>query len=165
MCFFVSINRTSRRREVLPFCSRCGRYTGSQDRFCSYCGAVLAAATQTYQQPPSSQYPVVYPHEHKGSSAGAIIVVLIIVVLLVVVGLPMLANISQHAGQNPIPGISQVTYTAHIRTATTEHVRYNVVSWNVEKGDVPMTYTVALYYVGGGSETFHWVVSYNFERE
>jgi len=39
------------------------------------------------------------------------------------------------------------------------------VSWNVEQGDVPMTYTVTLYYVGGGSETFHWVTGYSFERE
>jgi len=135
-----------------------------QARFCPYCGAALATTQYYYQQPQTPQYPVAYYHERKGSSAGAIAAVLIVLVLVAVIVLPMLANISQHAGQNPIPGISQVTYTAHIRTVTTEHVRYNVVSWNVEKGDVPGTYTVTLNYVGGGSETFHWVISYNFER-
>lgn len=67
---------------------------------------------------------------------------------------------------NPPPPTKPILiYTAHIETLSgRRHTRYNVVSWHVEKGSVPLTYTVTLYYVGGSSETFHWVVRYNFRQ-
>jgi len=101
------------------------------------------------------------------SKTGVIIgvILLIICFVVLVVGLPVLLYVSQQVSQYQIPIVSQVTYTAHISTLTRQHVRYNVVSWNIIEGDVPATYTVTLYYLGGQSETFHWVLNYNFERE
>jgi len=146
------------------FCTSCGRaYTVTKEMMTDYAGARPATLTPPQTLKPHYQRPIAYNHEKKGSSATTIIALLIIIGLLAAFGLPLIANIVQHAGQSPIPIISQITYTAHIRTITTEHVRYNVVSWNIEKG--LLFHNVTLYYVGGGSETFRWVTSYRFERE
>jgi len=56
-----------------------------------------------------------------------------------------------------------VVYVAYIKTVTRTHVRYNVKSWLVQKGAV--FHKVTVYYINGGSEVFHWVVSYRFEPQ
>jgi len=66
---------------------------------------------------------------------------------------------------SPTPNIPVVTYTVEIHTLSgARHIRYNVVSYHIDKGIVPATHTVTLNYVGGSSETFHWVISYKILR-
>jgi hypothetical protein len=62
----------------------------------------------------------------------------------------------------PPPGPAMI-YVAYIRTVTRTHVRYNVKSWLVQRGAI--FHKVTVYYINGGSEVFHWVISYRFEPQ
>ncbi len=143
------------------YCPKCKMDVESVGGFCAYCGTGLLTAAAYEQQTPR---PVEHRTERRGKAAVKAVVVVVALVILFIFGLPFIANFLQSTSQQPVPVVSQVTYTAHITTMAFEFVRYNVVSWNVVDGVMPGTSTVTLYYAGGGSETFYWVIYYRFEK-
>ncbi len=154
---------------VLPFCPACRRFTHKTDaNFCIFCGESMVAQREEEN---SENW---FEHEAKTSSpmspgglsvgrALKLVAFLLVILVIAVVVLPAISYIaSTSVGQTHVPVISQVTYTARITTLGGQNIRYNVISWSIQRG--AMLYTVSLYYINGSSEIFHYVVSYRFER-
>jgi len=57
----------------------------------------------------------------------------------------------------------EMGFKATLETFRNRYIRYNVATWRIKRGIVPLTSTVTLDYVDGRIETFHWVIIHTFE--